>query len=226
MLDGADTDAQRVSQLLPGEAFAVLDLSGGWAWGYSVHDHYVGYVAADALAGADQPTDIVIARETLVLSEPSSRARPVARLPMGARVSGVAQGDFLETANGFVPRQHLIETGARADDPVALALALAGMPYLWGGRGIGGIDCSGLVQLVYGLIGIPLPRDSDQQAGAGAAITGDLRRGDLLLWPDHVVLLVDSGTIVHANGHHMAVVVEPLADLIARAGPPTARRRP
>lgn len=226
MFDAADTGAQRVSQLLLGEAFAILDLSGGWAWGYSVHDHYVGYVAADALVGADEPTHFVVSRESLVMAAPSSRGAIVARLPMGARVEGAEQGEYLETPDGFVPRQHLVAAGERAADPVALALALVGTPYLWGGRGVGGIDCSGLVQLVHGLAGIALPRDSDQQAGAGQAITGDLQRGDLLFWPDHVVMLVDAATIVHANGHHMAVVVEPLADLIARAGPPTGRRRP
>lgn len=226
MFAAADQGAQRVSQILPGEGFAILDLSGGWTWGYSLHDHYVGYVVADALVDADEPTHIVVARESLVMSAPSPRAALVARLPMGACIGGAVQGEYVETSNGFVPRQHLIAADERAADPLALALALVGAPYLWGGRGVGGIDCSGLVQLVHGLAGVALPRDSDQQAGAGQAITGDLQRGDLLFWPDHVVMLVDAATIVHANGHHMAVVVEPLADLIARAGPPTARRRP
>jgi cell wall-associated NlpC family hydrolase len=39
----------QVSELLAGEGFGLLDVSGSWAWGYSLHDHYVGYVKADAL---------------------------------------------------------------------------------------------------------------------------------------------------------------------------------
>ena len=38
------------SELLQGELFHLLDVAGGWAWGFSAHDHYVGYVQADALA--------------------------------------------------------------------------------------------------------------------------------------------------------------------------------
>jgi hypothetical protein len=40
---------EQVSELLAGEGFGLLDISGGWAWGYSIHDHYIGYVKADAL---------------------------------------------------------------------------------------------------------------------------------------------------------------------------------
>ena len=48
----AGSDAAR-GILHPGEQFALLDLTGGWAWGYRVSDHLVGYVEASALAPAD-----------------------------------------------------------------------------------------------------------------------------------------------------------------------------
>jgi cell wall-associated NlpC family hydrolase len=42
-------DATMVSELLKGEGFALLDMSGGWAWGYCAHDHYVGYLEGTSL---------------------------------------------------------------------------------------------------------------------------------------------------------------------------------
>lgn len=45
----ASDEAEMTSELLQGETFRVLDISGGWAWGYCAHDHYVGYVREDAL---------------------------------------------------------------------------------------------------------------------------------------------------------------------------------
>ena len=57
------------------------------------------------------------------------------------------------------------------------------------------------------------------------------RRGDLVFWKGHVAILLDADTILHANAHHMAVAVEPLAEAVARieavgGGPVTGWRRP
>ena len=58
-----------------------------------------------------------------------------------------------------------------------------------------------------------------------------LQRGDLVFWRGHVGILLDAETLLHANGHHMAVVIEPLAEAIGRigatkTGAPTGYRRP
>lgn len=166
---------KRISQLLPGETFSVVETSGGWAWGYSDHDKYVGYVDARALRAPAEPP-----------------ANPEA-----------------------------------ATDAAAIAESFLDMPYLWGGRGIAGIDCSGLVQIAYGRTGIALPRDSDQQAALGTTdLPAELQRGDLIFFPDHVAMMTGPADAVHANGHHMRVVTEPLADIISRIGPPTGHYRP
>ena len=59
--------------------------------------------------------------------------------------------------------------------------------------------------------------------------TGDFTRGDLVFWMGHVAIGLGDGQIIHANGHHMAVAIEPLAEAIARIGAggsqPTSYRR-
>jgi cell wall-associated NlpC family hydrolase len=94
-----------------------------------------------------------------------------------------------------------------------------------------GLDCSGLVQAAMFACGLACPRDTDQQAGLGAEIArGDFRRGDLVFWNGHVGVGLDETRIVHANGFHMMVAIEPLETAIARidaagVGRPTAFRR-
>ncbi|WP_404714207.1 C40 family peptidase [Sphingomonas sp. MMS24-J13] len=230
---GPSTDARGISQLVHGERFAVLDIAAGWAWGRCLHDDYVGYVPASALGPVAAPDHKVIAPLALVFADADIKAPLIGRLAIGAQVYGQLNGDFVRTDTGFIHRRHLQVIDAVEPDPVVVAERLIGMPYLWGGRGADGIDCSGLVQRALGLAGIEAPRDSDQQRdGLGRALADDeaLVRGDLVFFPGHVGLMVDAERLIHANAFWMAVTVEPLADVVARlapthASPISARRR-
>lgn len=231
--DAAGDSAQAVSELLAGEAFAVIDISGDWAWGYCVHDHYVGHVPLAALGEGATPTHRVIRPAALVHAAPDFRAPAVARLSLGAAVAAEGDGPWLAVDGGYMVAAHLATAGARVAEPVVLAESLIGLPYLWGGRGGNGIDCSGLVQLVHGLAGHTLPRDSDmQQQAAGALLAPGTApvRGDLIFFPGHVGIMADAVRIIHASRAAMAVVAEPLAAVTAafaadHATPIVAHRR-
>lgn len=224
-----------VSSLMHGEEFAVLDVAGEWAWGYCLHDDYLGYLRFADLGDDFTATHMVSAPATLLVATPSIKAPVLARYPMGAQiVCGEASdcGKFLACEGGWIPSVHLSEPGKVAGSPADLAEKLVGVPYSWGGRSGNALDCSGLVQLVFGLQGIKAPRDADmQQAGFGEELSEDeaLQRGDLVFFPGHVGIMADESNLIHSNGAAMAVSIEPLEAATARFAehvkPVLARKR-
>ena len=233
LLSSTVPTAEAVSELLRGETFHALDVTTDWAWGFCGHDGYVGYVRRDALDALEIATHRVTVQTAPLFSAANIKASIVDYWPRGARVTGEAEGDFLACAEGWLHMRHVAPVEAVAGDWVAVAQSYEGLPYVWGGRGHRGIDCSGLVQVALASAGIAAPRDTDLQCeGIGSPIDSDakLQRGDILFFPGHVGIMVDGATLLHANAHWMAVVEEPLADVVARlagahAQPIVARRR-
>lgn len=213
------------TEALFGETLVVYDIADGWAWVQLDRDGYVGYLPADTLGqDVQEPTHRVRSIGTFLYPVPDIKAPPLMHLSLNAQLS-VAEGDdkfCLLTTGGFVYTRHIAPMGRFVRDYVSVAEMLIGTPYLWGGRSRIGIDCSGLVQNALDAAGVLCPRDSDMQeteVGHSIAITPeleDLKRGDLIFWPGHVGMMVDGLMLLHANAHHMAVVVETLPEVVER----------
>jgi cell wall-associated NlpC family hydrolase len=99
-------------------------------------------------------------------------------------------------ATGFVP-------GGAGGGVVSIALQYLGVPYVWGGASPDGFDCSGLVQYVFGQLGISLPHNTVAQWHDPDAVPvpqDQLRPGDLLFFNrlDHVGIYLGNGLMVDA----------------------------
>ncbi len=219
-------DASLLTEALKGELVTIYDTNAeGWAWGQLAADGYVGWLPASALAtpGA-AATHKVAALRTFVFPAPAVKQPPLEALPLGARLAIAHVKDRMAVtfAGGYVPMTHLAPIDIYEPDFVAVAERFLGVPYLWGGKTVLGLDCSGLVQIALTACGVVCPRDSDMQEralGAPVAVTedgADLRRGDLVFWKGHVAIVRDEENLLHANAFHMAVAIEPIAEAVAR----------
>jgi cell wall-associated NlpC family hydrolase len=229
-------DAGLETEAVMGDAVTAYGAEEGFAFVQFAHDGYVGYLPEAALGLAEAPTHRVTALRSFLYPGPDLKQPASGWLTLGARLRvAETHGDYLRLSGGaYVFAGDCAPLDAVEPDYAATAERLVGTPYLWGGRTSLGLDCSGLLQLCLAQAGIAAPRDADQQErGLGEALPLDfdgLRRGDVVFWRGHVGLMLDATRLIHANGHHMAVAVEPLAEAAARIqeksyGPVTSLRR-
>ncbi|MCA0320630.1 MAG: NlpC/P60 family protein [Proteobacteria bacterium] len=218
-------NAARDTELLLGEEVQVYDVQGGYAYIQSERDGYVGYVVEPALRPRRAPaTHRVAVPRTHLYPGPSIKLPPNFVIPMNARLTIERfTNEFAVTdTSAHVIASHLVPINEPEPDFVAVAERFVGTPYLWAGRTSLGIDCSGLVQTALDAAGIASPRDSDMQEKALgealdlAADLSNLRRGDLVFWKGHVGIMTSPTELLHANGHHMMVVRESVAEAVAR----------
>lgn len=233
MADLTDPRTGGLSRQYPfGSRVDVLGDDGGALRVRAERDGLEGTMRAVDLGPEDgAPTHRVRTLSAHLYDAPDIRAPARSRLPFGARLrvegdaaragpGGGGSARFVRAEGAWVPAAQLVRADTVEDDPVAVAEAFLGVPYLWGGDGPDGIDCSGLVQAALGACGIACPADSGpQRAAFGGPVPADpaaAARGTLLFWAGHVAIARGDGTMVHANAGAMAVSVEGIAEGIAR----------
>ncbi len=225
--------AAQLTELVYGQAFDVHEVQGRWAYGrvrallpHIRRGDYVGWIEKSGLDAQTEPASFVVN----VLSAPVFRkadlkSHIVMSLPLGAKITVIAERDaYLQIGAGaYIHRNHVRPIEVFETDPIAVARRYLGQPYVWGGNGARGVDCSGLVQMALTACGIDCPRDASQQEnGVGESVplasvhAGQGQPGDLLFWPGHVGILATSRRLLHANAYHMAVVEEPLGPALKR----------
>ena len=208
-----DDREQQVTQLLFGDHYEVLDTSqdGKWLLIRVFTDRYEGWIDrkqhhAVTLEYFDQINHANFKITTDLTAGILYKKSPMTIL-MGSIVP-VSQVELFKVEEQLAFNGESKSLAQKRDFEYlkSIAMKYVNAPYQWGGKGPFGIDCSGLVQMVFKICGYPLSRDARQQAAQGRPVE-EAKPGDLAFFHNpegqivHVGILLEDEKIIHASGH-------------------------
>lgn len=203
--------SEMVSQMLFGEFAEILGEEGDFRKVKCLYDDYEGWVQANQLTETDkvlQTGDFIgIWSDDVIVNGQRVHA------PLGSPVySESGASTFNGSGVNYVLKEGSVWNNTaqeiNAGSLERIYSLFLNTPYLWGGKSVFGIDCSGFVQQVFKMFGIKLLRDAYLQAEQGKVVENidQARLGDLAFFQNekgritHVGMLLDNNKIVHASG--------------------------
>jgi peptidoglycan DL-endopeptidase CwlO len=155
--------------------------------------------ADSAAAAAKKTFDGITAKQAQLQAQLADYKKQYAALTAPQQLAVTHAVSGVATA----PVGPVVASSAAAQTAVNTALAQVGKPYVWGGSGPNGFDCSGLTMYSYGTAGIALPHSAAGQSTMGRPVSvSELQPGDLLFYyspVSHVAMYIGNGQMVHAS---------------------------
>lgn len=232
-----DHAAELATQVLLGTNLIILKSFHGW-YLVQCEDDYIGWVDDDGIFPVDETEKdewqtsqkiIVTSPFTLCYLQNDLSSSPVSDLVAGDILKFISSDnnftlvEFPDNRKAFIQNEKVqeFENWLDSQNPTfekieQTAKLMMGVPYLWGGTSIKGMDCSGFTKTVFMLNGVQLPRDASQQVSVGELIDlqngfDDLQPGDLLFFGridhisgkeriTHVAIYLGNLEFIHASG--------------------------
>ena len=207
--------AEMTTQIIFGETYTIDEISGNWARITTIYDNYEGWIDKKLIYNIDNELFNQIKLDKVAISNKIiSPLRNITKNQLLPLVAGSSlpsinkSGEFKIQDQKFHYKYKTKVMEPTGENIANMAKQYENAPYLWGGRTVLGIDCSGLTQIVYKIIGIYLNRDASMQVNQGKSVDfiEESQPGDIAFFDNdegqiiHVGILLNNHEIIHASG--------------------------
>lgn len=209
--------SEQISQLIFGDTFSIIEKTEEWIFIKQTFDGYEGWISKKQCTNITQEEYYVLTKSkpvytnnpitTISIQNVKTLKTYTLNIPIGSRLFSKSYkiNDYrIELQQEQISSPYKF-TASKLEEITAL---FERVPYLWGGKSIFGIDCSGFSQSVFKLFGINLLRDASMQITQGEKINNisQAKSGDLAFFTSssgkitHVGILLSNTKIIHASG--------------------------
>lgn len=222
------------TQLLFGELVEIIETRDRWLLVHNLSDNYRGWVDRKMIhILTSQEKERIVTEPTHIVQIPfiqceKADSNEKMLLPGGSIIHAEKTEKFTLGAETYSLDPSGLKQPVKliGEELIRHARQYLNTPYLWGGKSVFGIDCSGLVQVVYSMCGVSLQRDASEQAESGTVINtlSESKAGDLAFFENtdgkiiHVGILVNPNQIIHASGWVKVETIDSIGIISARTG--------
>ena len=212
-----NTKSEVVTQLLYGDTFKKIKKSGLWFKIKNDLDHYKGYIKKKNYHSNQKNTHKVCNLYANLCFEPSGKSKIKKKLSFGSKIKVIQEKSiFYKFDNFWIKKKDLKKINYKTKDIFKNIKKFINVKYKWGGKHFNGLDCSGLVQLLFNFNNKFCPRDTKDQIRClkKKIELKNIRKNDLIFWKGHVAVAISKNNLIHAYGPLKKTLVMPIKKTI------------
>ena len=204
------------SQIIYGEKFEILSKNKQWLKIKTAFDNYIGYIKNEYYINNLTPTHKIFVLKASIFNQTKRRTKHF--LTFASKISIIQENKkFIEfEKNKWIKKKEVKKIKHNDNNFSKILKLFLGVKYFWGGKTYNGIDCSGLLQLIFFYNNKFYSRDTKDQFrySVNNKKLKIFKKGDIIFWKGHVAICLNKKLLIHAYGPKKKVLIMKIKNTI------------